>query len=192
MKKLIVAVLLMLPVLASAQSRSYLGISAGLTIPASPDNFKTYWQSSFNLGLDYEKPVSDLFSVGGELSYATFSLNKNAAELNPSTTGGSFNAVQLLATGKICDNNSVNTVSPYGRLGLGISLTSFDDLKRANGSIILPGSSENGLGVMMAGGIQFNLQSGSKVTLEASYRVNNRPGDSWNGILFDVGYLFGL
>jgi len=192
MKKIIVAVLLMLPVLASAQSRSYLGINAGITIPASPSDFKTYWSTSFNLGIDYEKPVSDLFSVGGELNYASYSLNKSAAGLSSSTSGGSFNAIQILAVGKISDNNSANSVSPYGRLGLGLALTSFDDIKNSNGAIILRGSSENGLGVMMAAGLQFNLQSGSKVAVEASYRVNNRPGDSWNGVLIDVGYYFGL
>ncbi len=45
---------------------------------------------------------------------------------------------------------------------------------------------------MLAAGVQFNLQSGSKVSVEGSYRVNNRPGDSFNGILLDVGYHFGL
>ncbi|MBS1494789.1 MAG: outer membrane beta-barrel protein [Bacteroidetes bacterium] len=157
-----------------------------------PSVFKSYWTSSFNLGINFEKPVADIFSVGAEMNYASFALDKNAADLTPGYTGGSFNAVQLLATGKICEYNSVNSVSPYGRVGLGISLTSFDDIRNPNGSVVLRGSSENGLGVMMAGGVAFNLQSGSKVTLEASYRVNNRPGDSYNGILFDVGYLFGL
>lgn len=193
MKKIIVVVLLLLPVLASAQ-KSYLGVYAGLTIPGSPTEFKTYWSTSFNLGLLYEKPVSELFSVGGELNYASFSLDKNAVfgPGNVNVTGGSFNATQLLATAKVSDNNSVNTVSPYGRLGIGLSLTSFDDIKNGNGGVILKGSSENGLGVMMAVGVAFNLQSGSKVNVEGSYRVNNRPGDSWNGFLIDFGYMFAL
>lgn len=192
MKKFIVVIFLLLPVIASAQSRSYIGLKAGISIPASPNDFKTYWTTSFNLGIDYEKPVSDFFSVGAELMYASFALNKSAVGLSSTTTGGSFNAVQLLAVGKICDYNSVNSVTPYGRLGLGLSLTSFDDIKNSNGNIILKGSSENGLGVMLAAGVQFSLMSGSKVSVEASYRVNNRPGDSWNGLLFDVGYHFGM
>lgn len=196
MKKLIVVIMLLLPVLASAQSgRSYLGIMGGISVPSSPTNFKTYWTTSFNLGVVYEKPVAEIFSVGGELNYASFALDKSAVFGNSSAnvTGGSFNATQLLAVGKICDNNSINTVSPYGRLGIGLSLTSFDDIRNgSNGAVILPGSSENGLGVMIAAGIAFNLQSGSKVTVEGSYRVNNRPGDSFNGILVDFGYLFSL
>lgn len=195
MKKFIVVFLLLLPVLASAQSRSYIGLKAGISIPSSPSDFKTFWTTSFNLGIDYEKPVSDMFSVGGELNYASFSLDKSAVfgNSNANVTGGSFNAVQLLAVGKICDYNSVNSISPYGRIGIGLSLTSFDDIKNgSNGNLILKGSSENGLGVMLAAGIQFNLLSGSKVSVEGSYRVNNRPGDSWNGLLLDVGYHFGI
>ena len=136
-----------------------------------------------------------MFGVGGELNYASFALDKGAVfgNSNANVTGGSFNAVQLLAVGKICDYNSINSVSPYGRIGIGLSLTSFDDIKNgSNGNIILKGSSENGLGVMLAAGVQFNLQSGSKVSVEGSYRVNNRPGDSFNGILLDVGYHFGM
>jgi len=195
MKKFIIVFLLLLPVLASAQSRSYIGLKAGISIPSSPSDFKTYWTTSFNLGIDYEKPVSDMFSVGAELNYASFSLDKSAVfgNSNANVTGGSFNAVQLLAVGKICDYNSVNSISPYGRIGIGLSLTSFDDIKNgSNGNLILKGSSENGLGVMLAAGIQFNLLSGSKVSVEGSYRVNNRPGDSWNGLLLDVGYHFGI
>jgi opacity protein-like surface antigen len=194
MKKILVLVLLLLPVLASAQNRSYLGISAGITMPSSPSDFKTYWTTSFNLGLDYEKPVSEMFGVGGELNYASFALDKSAVfgNSNANVTGGAFNAVQLLAVGKICDYNSINSVSPYGRIGIGLSLTSFDDLRNSNGGVILRGSSENGLGVMLGAGIQFNLQSGSKVSIEGSYRVNNRPGDSYNAILLDVGYHFGI
>lgn len=195
MKKFIIVFLLLLPVLASAQSRSYIGLKAGISIPSSPSDFKTFWTTSFNLGIDYEKPVSDMFSVGAELNYASFSLDKSAVfgNSNANVTGGSFNAVQLLAVGKICDYNSVNSISPYGRIGIGLSLTSFDDIKNgSNGNLILKGSSENGLGVMLAAGIQFNLLSGSKVSVEGSYRVNNRPGDSWNGLLLDVGYHFGI
>lgn len=195
MKKFIIVFLLLLPVLASAQSRSYIGLKAGISIPSSPSDFKTFWTTSFNLGIDYEKPVSDMFSVGAELNYASFSLDKSAVfgNSNANVTGGSFNAVQLLAVGKICDYNSVNSISPYGRIGIGLSLTSFDDIKNgSNGNLILKGSSENGLGVMLAAGIQFNLLSGSKVSVEGSYRVNNRPGDSFNGILLDVGYHFGI
>ena len=192
MKKIYIVVLLLLPVLASAQSRSYLGLSAGVSLPSSPSDFKTYWTTSFNFGVDYEKPVAELFAVGGELNYASFSLDKSAVGLNSSVTGGSFNAVQVLAVGKICDYSSVNQVSPYGRLGIGLSLTSFDDIKTSGGTVIIRGSSENGLGVMMAVGMNFNLQSGSKVSVEGSYRVNNRPGDSFNAILIDFGYHFSL
>ena len=92
MKKFIVVILLLLPVLASAQSRSYLGISAGLTIPSSPSDFKTYWTSSFNLGLDYEKPVSDMFGVGGELNYASFALDKGAVFGNSNANGTEVNS----------------------------------------------------------------------------------------------------
>lgn len=194
MKKIIVLVLLLLPVMASAQ-RSYLGISAGITLPSSPSDFKTYWTTSFNLGLDYEKPVSEMFGVGGELNYASFALDKSAVfgNSNANVSGGSFNAVQLLAVGKICDYNSANSVSPYGRVGIGLSLTSFDDVRSgSNGNVILRGSSENGLGVMLGAGIQFNMMNGNKVILEGSYRVNNRPGDSFNAILLDVGYRFGI
>ncbi len=141
------------------------------------------------------QPLAHLFAVGGELNHASFALDKSAVfgNSNANVTGGSFNATQLLVTGKISDYNSINTVSPYGRLGIGLSLTSFDDIRSgSNNALILQGSSENGLGVMIAAGVAFNMQSGSKVTVEGSYRVNNRPGDSFNGILIDFGYLFAL
>jgi len=191
MKKIFVVVLLLLPLIASAQ-RTYLGIQGGLTFPSSPSGFKNYWTTSFNLGLDVDRQVADLFSVGGEFNYASFALDKSTTGVNANVTRGSFNAAQILATAKITDFSSINTVSPYGRVGLGISFTSFDDLRAPNGDLLLRGSSENGLGVMLAAGVAFNLQSGSRLTIEGSYRVNNRPGDSFNGFLVDVGYRFGL
>lgn len=192
MKKLLIAVLLFVPLILSAQSKGYLGVEAGITIPTSPTTFKSYWNPSFDLGVMYDKPVSEIFSVGGEFNYASFSLNKSAAELSNNVTGGSFNAAQLLAVVMASDNNSANSVSPYGKLGLGVSFTSVDDIKNANGNLIFKGSSENGLGVMIAAGLNFNLLSGNKVSIEGSYRVNNRPGDSYNAFLLDVGYHFGM
>jgi hypothetical protein len=191
MKKFILAVLLFAPVLLFAQ-KSYIGINAGVSIPSSPSTFTTYWSTSFNLGLTYEKPVSDMFAIGGELNYATFSLNRNAAGLSSNTTGGSFNAMQLLFMGKITDYYSASNITPYGRAGIGLSFTSFDDIRTPGGTVILAGSSENGLGVMLGAGIDFHLQSGGKISVEGSYRLNNRPGDSFNAFLIDFGYNFAL
>jgi opacity protein-like surface antigen len=194
MKKALLFAFLIIPCLLFAQGKSFFGISGGVTLPVSPDDFTKYWSTSFNLGVDYERQLinSDLFSLGAELNYANFSLNKTVAGLDSTLTGGSLSATQILAYAKIEDFTNQTDVVPYGRIGVGLSITTFSNIRTTSGKTVLIGSSDNGLGFALAAGILFKMQSQNRISFEISYRANNRPSESFKGILINLGYRFSM
>ena len=182
------------PLILSAQNKGHIGFEVGSSTPLAPEIFKSYWNSAFNLGFVFDKPVSDIFSAGAEANYSGFALDNSLPGFNSDSgySGGSFNISQLLAVGMISDNYSKNLITPYGKLGLGLSYTSVPDIITSDGAKVFTGSRETGLGVMLAAGLNFNLNTGNKITLEGSYRMNKRSGESFNSLLFDLGYCFGM
>ncbi len=194
MKKLLIAVLLFIPLILSAQSKGHLGLELGTATPLSPDIFKTYWGTGFNLGFVFDKPVSKIFSYGAEFNYSAYIINESGAGVNldSGSSGGPYGISQLLAAAIISDNYSASTITPYGKLGLGLSYSSVIDLISTNGTKKFAGIKEYGLGVMLAAGLNFNLKGGNKITLEGSYRLSKRSGESYNSFLVDAGYCFGM
>jgi len=188
MKKILLAVLfcIAIPFSANAQSgNGTLGVELGLNLPMSPTGFKNGYKAGFNLGALYTKPLSELFSIGGEANYSTFS-----ADLPSGYSGGSLSFFTLGAFVKAADNYSTSQISPYGRAGLGVNFASVSDLTYPGGRLTFTG--ENGLAILLGAGVDIKMQNAHKVSFELSYRVNNTASDSFNGLFIDAGYHFGL
>ncbi|MBS1516367.1 MAG: outer membrane beta-barrel protein [Bacteroidetes bacterium] len=189
MKKTLLLAFIFMPFILFAQSQSSIGLYAGATFPMSPSDFKSYWKTSFSIGGDYSQKVGNVFYLGGELNYSSFSLDNSSLGVSSSVTGGAFNALQILGFVKLQDENSAGMIAPFGKVGLGLSSSSASDLK-VSGTTIATGTSETGLGISLAAGLDYKLAAGNKLSLELSYRMNNRKSDSYNGIIFALGYRF--
>jgi len=186
MKKflLVLFVAALFPLTSNAQSSpGYFGIEAGLGMPMSPSAFKSGYNMGFNLGGLYTKPLNDLFSIGGEVNYASYS-----ADLPSGASGGSLSFFTILGTVKVADNYTASQIAPFGRAGIGINFASASDL--TVGNTTFKGGSENGLAIILAGGLDFKLSGGNKVSVELGYRVNNTPGTSYNGLSINGEYHF--
>jgi len=189
MKKFLSVLLIFIsfPLISSAQTQEpvFLGIEAGVTFPMSPQYFQTSYTTSYNFGVLVQKPVSDILSIGGGLNYSDYVVKTPSGYSN--YNGGGLSFLSFAGFLKLTDNITTQKLNPYGKAGLGIHFAYAHP--RYSGSRT---STENGLAIILGAGMDYNITSSNKLSLELSYRVNNLPGGSINGLLLDIGYHFKL
>jgi len=166
---------------------SFIGIQAGTTFPASPRAFNEFWSLGFYGGLDFEKSLSDIFSLGLDANYATYSVDGN----NGTVTGDRLSFASVMPFVRLGDNIGIRSTSPYGRIGMGVGFTSAASVMK-NTSKAYSNESAAGFAILLGAGIDIHLPNLSKMTFEVSYRVNHIADVNYGGALVGFGYHFRL
>ncbi|MBS1494788.1 MAG: hypothetical protein JST55_14830 [Bacteroidetes bacterium] len=194
MKKIFVVLILsILPLQLFAQFKnptanpSFIGIQAGTTFPASPSIFNENFSLGFYGALNYEKSLSDIFSIGGDANYSMYTIDGN----NGAVTGDMLSFISVTPYIRLGDNIGIRSTSPFGRIGAGVGFSSAARVIK-NSVLILNRESETGIAFFAGAGIDIHLPNLSKMTFEVSYHVNRVSDINYSGALVGFGYYFRL
>ncbi len=155
-----VMILLLFSVLCQAQSFGMPAIysDGGISVPASPNEFSKYWKTGKAVGIGFEYPLTDRFSICAQYHYYKFGFN-----LVMNLQDGPYSGIisiddkemtSLFVAAKYFMNLRDNDVLPYYTAGLGIVRIT-DGRITAESPSIYATSSENSFGLMVSGGVEF-------------------------------------
>jgi opacity protein-like surface antigen len=167
-------------------SKTHLLMSAGVSLPGSPQLFRDYWSMGFGGGAGIEYAIGPVASIGGSVEYNGFRFDSEKflaqfgfGGLGVEVSGGNISAVVVAANVKAMLGTTPGVATPYLTAGMGImSVSSSDVVVTYQGSSSKTSvDGETAFGI--TGGAGLEIPAGSAwIFVEAKYGVGFTKGES--------------
>jgi opacity protein-like surface antigen len=173
-------------------------LSGGISIPSSPTEFTDYWNLGFNGGGGIGYIFSPNFSANAYFDFNTMSLNEDkflndlGAPPGVSIEGGSINVITVMANVKGNLITKPKSVSPYFKAGIGLFSLSATDVTvsyQGQSQTVSVDASEEALGIIFGGGIDFPVSPTVLVFVEGNYCVGFTEDESTSFIPIKGGVI---
>ena len=174
-------------------------LSGGVSIPASPSEFKDFWSLGFNGGGGVGYIFSPIFSANVYFDYNSMTLNEDkfleelgATSMGLSIDGGAVNIITVMVNVKTTLIAKPQSVSPYLKAGLGLlSLSATDVTFSYMGESFTQevDVSEEAFGVLFGGGIDFPVSLNVLIFVEGNYGIGFTEDESTGYITIKGGVI---
>ncbi len=183
---------------ADAASYRYL-FNAGISYPVAPKNFNDYWKIGFNLGVGFERKISDGWYGQVYFDYNTFAIDdskytksKGYFESGLSVEGGAASILVVSANLKRMMARARSGEAPYLIGGIGIYRFSIatGSFAAADTTVEIPNSSQNTVGMNVGVGVDVRIGFRTSFYLEGRYFVGFTSSDFTHHVPLRVGIIF--
>jgi len=173
-------------------------LSGGISIPSSPTEFTDYWNLGFNGGAGIGYVFSPNFSANAYFDFNTMALNEDnflgdlGAPSGVSIDGGSINIITVMANVKGNLIAKPKSISPYFKVGIGLFSLSATDVTVSYMGVSMTESldaSEEALGLIFGGGIDFPVSPNILIFIEGNYCVGFTEDESTSFIPIKGGLI---